>query len=85
MVTIIPGKRPVYWECTVDGHSKFWAATIEEIKDNGKTIYRLTRRWGAINTAGQRMEQDFLDRYDAEKALDRLIWDKESKGYKALF
>jgi len=84
MVTIL-GHRPVYWECTVDGHSKFWAAQIIEEKKNDKTIYRLVRKWGVIGTEGQTMEQDFEDMYDAERALDRLIWDKENKGYKSVF
>jgi predicted DNA-binding WGR domain protein len=92
MVTIL-GHRPVYWECVVDGHSKFWAAQIIEetqpIIENNKEViykkYKLVRKWGAIGTEGQTMEQDFEDMYDAERALDKLIWDKERKGYKPIF
>ena len=47
--------------------------------------YVLIRRWGLIGTQGQTMEQSFDDIYDAEKTLDRLIWDKENKGYKPVF
>jgi len=89
MVTILPGKRPVYWECKDNGHSKFWGAQIFEvrIKRNGISVfaYRLIRKWGAINTVGQTMEQEFNDRYEAERTLDTLIREKENKGYKALF
>ena len=75
------GKRPVYWE-DIDGESqKFWAASI--LKQDQKFV--LVRKWGRIGTKGQSMEQVFDDLYDAEKALDRLIWDKEKKGYKAKF
>jgi predicted DNA-binding WGR domain protein len=92
MVTIL-GHRPVYWECTIDGHSKFWAAQIIEnmvnpdpsSRTNVQKIYTLVRKWGAIGTEGQKMEQDYGDLYEAERALDKLIWDKESKGYKPIF
>jgi predicted DNA-binding WGR domain protein len=91
MVTIL-NKKPVYWECTIDGHSKFWAAQI--IEQNKETIgntykpkssWLLARKWGAIGTEGQRMEQEYDDKYEAEKALEKLIWEKESKGYKPIF
>jgi len=84
MVTIL-GHRPVYWECTVDGHNKFWAAQIIEEKLNGKTFYKLVRKWGLIGTEGQKMEQAYEDQYEAERVLDKLIWDKENKGYKPVF
>ena len=92
MVTIL-GHKPVYWECTIDGHNKFWAAKIIEetypiIEDNKEVIYKkyiLVRKWGMIDTEGQKMEQEFGDLYEAERALDKLIWDKENKGYKAIF
>lgn len=92
MVTIL-GHRPVYWECTVDGHSKFWAAQIIEnmfnpdpnSRTNVQKVYTLVRKWGAIGTEGQKMEQDYRDLYEAERALDKLIWEKESKGYKPIF
>ena len=84
MVTILE-HRPVYWECTVDGHNKFWAAQIIEEKLNGKTFYKLVRKWGLIGTEGQKMEQAYEDQYEAERVLDKLIWDKENKGYKPVF
>lgn len=88
MVTIL-GHKPVYWECTIDGHSKFWAAQIIEDKQysttSNHTAFLLVRKWGAIGTEGQKMEQVYQDRYEAERALDKLIWEKESKGYKAVF
>ena len=75
----IISRRPfVYWECTDNGHSKFWGAQIFERKGQ----YILIRRWGAINTVGQRMEMSFSDLYEAERVLDKLIWDKENKGYR---
>ena len=91
MVTILPGKRPVYWEYKDNKHSKFWGAQIfekEQIYSDGTRVVRgyvLVRKWGTISTVGQTMEQEFNDRYEAEKTLDKLIWEKENKGYKALF
>ena len=90
MVTILR-HRPVYWECTVDGHNKFWAAQILEQKrdiapsSHSAIVYLLVRKWGAIGTEGQKMEQVFDDRYEAERVLDKLIWEKEGKGYKPIF
>ena len=77
--------RPVYWECTVDGHKKFWAAQVIENKTKSTIVYTLIRKWGMIGTAGQKMEQTFNGLYDAQTALEKLIWEKESKGYKAIF
>ena len=83
--------RPVYWECTVGGHSKFWAAQIFELKmviapgPNYTMVYKLSRRWGAISTEGQKMEQIYENKYEAETALDKLIWEKEKRGYKPVF
>ena len=92
MGIILPGKRPVYWECTDNGHNKFWGAQIfakEQMYNNkrAKAIkrYVLIRKWGAINTVGQTMEQEFNNRREAERSLDSLIREKENKGYKALF
>lgn len=93
MVTTLEHKQPIYWECTIDGHSKFWAAQIIEetqpiIKNNKEVIkkkYILVRKWGAIGTKGQKMEQEYNDRYEAERALNKLIWEKENKGYKPIF
>jgi predicted DNA-binding WGR domain protein len=47
--------------------------------------YVLIRKWGRIGTKGQKMEQTFNDIYQAEKALDVLIREKQSKGYKPIF
>jgi len=74
-------KRPVYWENTDGDSQKFWAGHILR---HGKK-YILARKWGKIGTKGQSMEQVFDDQYEVEKVLDRLIWGKESKGYKAKF
>ena len=86
--------KAIYWECTIDGHSKFWAGQIFERKipvmgATGHTTdrieYVLERKWGMIGTSGQRMEQIYTDRYEAEKALELLIRDKENKGYLPIF
>jgi len=86
--------KAIYWECTVDGHSKFWAGQIFERKApvmgaTGHTTdrieYVLERKWGMIGTEGQRMEQTYTNRYEAEKALEVLIRDKENKGYIPIF
>jgi len=93
MVQIL-NHKPIYWECTIDGHNKFWAGQIfeEEIEVMGamghttnKTEYILERKWVMIGTEGQRMEQTYNDRYEAEKALETLIRDKENKGYLPIF
>lgn len=82
-------KQPIYWEHTENGHNKFWAANIIEkiVKRDGNSIkvYCLVRKWGKIETNGQTMEQEFNERYEAEEALKRLIWEKENKGYKPIF
>jgi len=78
--------KAIYWECTIDGHSKFWAGQIFERKiPINKLEYVLERKWGMIGTEGQRMEQTYTDRYEAEKALEVLIRDKENKGYIPIF
>ena len=87
--------KPIYWECTVDGHNKFWAAQIFR-KDNpvmgamghnttNKIEYVLERKWGMIGTEGQKMEQAYDELYQAERVLDELIRGKENKGYKPIF
>jgi len=73
--------KPVYWECKINGHNKFWAAHI--IEETGQ--YRLVRKWGKIGTKGQSMEQIFYVRSEAEDALRKLIWEKENKGYAPVF
>lgn len=87
-------QKPIYWECTVNNHQKFWAAHIIEDTEYVKRSkgmnrfaikYVLVRKWGKIGTKGQRMEQKFDDKYEAEKALEDLIWFKEKKGYKPVF
>jgi predicted DNA-binding WGR domain protein len=91
--------KSIYWECTVDGHSKFWAGQIFErevaiydamghlIKntDLNRTEYVLERKWGMIGTSGQRMEQIYSNRDEAERALELLRKDKENKGYLPIF
>jgi len=82
-----------YWEHTEDGHQKFWAASVIEKKQPirvgsstiEKTVWVLIRKWGKIGTEGQSMTQTFSSEYEAQDALQRLIWDKERKGYKGVF
>jgi len=82
-----------YWEHTKNGHNKFWAATIQTtsrvIRVGGgeveKTFYVVVRRWGAIGTEGQSMKQEFNSLAEAEDILQKLIWDKERKGYIGIF
>ena len=80
----------VYWECKINGHDKFWAAKITQealtVSGSGNIIkYILTRKWGAIGTNGQMMEQEFDDEFEANSALSKLIQEKERKGYKPVF
>jgi len=81
--------NPIYWECKIDGHDKFWAAKIIEYvpdaSSKSQKEYTLIRRWGSIGTDGQKMEQTYYDIYKAEVELGKLIRDKERKGYKAVF
>ena len=74
-------KRPVYWENTEDSNQKFWAAHI--LKQDKQFV--LVRKWGRIGTKGQSMEQIFDSVYEAERTLDKSIYSKEDKGYKAKF
>ena len=87
MGKILPEQKPIYWECRVNEHDKFWAAQIIEmkVKSVSSIKYILVRKWGAIGTKGQTMEQEYIDKYKAERALDILIREKENKGYKPLF
>ena len=84
---IISKKPFVHWENTESGHNKFWRAWLHEETDTrtAKLTYVLIRRWGAIGTEGQQMVQYFTSRLEAEDALDKMIWDKERKGYKGVF
>ncbi len=58
----------------VEGTSKkFWQIELE-----GESF---TTRWGRIGTDGQEKSQDFDSAADARKAHDKLIAEKEKKGY----
>jgi len=73
---------PVYWECKINSHSKFWAARIIE-KRVGE--YILVRKWGRIGNQSQMIEQVYNNRHKADVALKKLIWEKQQKGYKPIF
>ena len=77
--------QPVYWECKVNEHSKFWAANIIKKKVGGLTKYRLVRKWGRIGNNPQTIEQSYTDKHEVEEILKKLIWAKEQKGYKPVF
>lgn len=86
--------RPVYWELKSSDHDKFWAASVVEREEYIKQSkgmdrfvikYILVRKWGKIGTRPQSIEQVFNDTYEAEKVLNRLIREKEIKGYKPIF
>ena len=47
--------------------------------------YLLVRKWGAINTKGQKMEMLFDSLGQAEIALQKLNNEKENKGYHSIF
>ena len=86
-------KNPIYWECIKGKHKKFWAAKIIIEADvptstSGKSVtqkYVLFRKWGRIGNASQTMKNEFDDLYTAEQELEKLIRDKEYKGYKPIF
>lgn len=59
----------------VEGSSKkFW-----EIELEGESF---TTRWGRIGSEGQEKTQDFENGAEARKAHDKLITEKEKKGYR---
>lgn len=59
----------------VEGSSKkFW-----EIELEGESF---TTRWGRIGTDGQEKTQDFETAAEARKAHDKLVAEKEKKGYR---
>lgn len=59
----------------VEGTSqKFW-----EIELEGESF---TTRWGRIGTEGQEKSQDFDSAAEARKAHDKLVAEKEKKGYR---
>jgi predicted DNA-binding WGR domain protein len=70
-----------YWECTINGHNKFWMVGIAE--ENGK--FFVVRRWGALKTKGQSMVLGYLNEFLAKEALLKLVKDKENNGYIAKF
>ena len=61
------------YEFTEGSSQKFW-----EIELEGESF---TARWGRIGTDGQEKEQSFDSAGDARKAADKLIAEKEKKGY----
>ncbi len=59
------------FECTKDGHAKFWAGAVAGTS--------LTTRWGKLGTAGQSKTKDFEVFGDGERAaavetLRKAIW-----------
>jgi predicted DNA-binding WGR domain protein len=69
-----------YFECTVNGHRKFWA--IEIMGKNGVTY--LIRRYGKIGQAGKTMTEEFDYRAQAERRKRKLVEEKLEKGYKPI-
>ncbi|MCP3142632.1 WGR domain-containing protein [Pyxidicoccus xibeiensis] len=53
--------------------NKFWEITKDETK--------VTTRWGRIGTEGQEKVQTFKFTYEANTAYDKLVLEKEKKGY----
>lgn len=53
--------------------NKFWEITLE-----GESF---TTRWGRIGTDGQEKTQSFADAATAKKEYDKLVREKEKKGY----
>jgi predicted DNA-binding WGR domain protein len=53
---------------------KFWEIVLRESS--------LTTRWGKIGTTGQSQTKSFASEAEATKAFDRLIEEKQKKGYR---
>ena len=84
--TVVSNNQPVYWECKINDHDKFWAAHIIEKRTGKEHIeYVLVRKWGRIGNSPQTMDQVYILKHEAEDVLKRLIWEKEQKGYKPVF
>ncbi len=62
------------YEFVEGSSSKFW-----EIELEGESF---TTRWGRIGTDGQEKTQDFDSEAEARKAHDKVIAEKEKKGYR---
>lgn len=63
-----------YFECVTENHNKFWEITIEDNK--------VTSRWGAIGSAGQKLVKVEKDNWAAQLSVKKQINEKLSKGYK---
>ena len=61
------------YEFTEGSSKKFWEIELED--------EAFTARWGRIGTEGQEKEQSFDSAADARRAADKLIAEKEKKGY----
>ncbi|MDC0709628.1 WGR domain-containing protein [Stigmatella sp. ncwal1] len=61
------------YEFTEGSSSKFWEITL-----SGKSF---TTRWGRIGTEGQEKTQSFASPAEAKKEHDKLVREKEKKGY----
>ena len=80
-VRSINTNKHIYWEYVNGKHKKFWAAKIfqEESK------YIIIRKWGRIGNASQTIRNEFDNLHEAEQELEKLIRNKEYKGYKSVF
>ena len=68
------GDRPIYLECRAEGASKFWEVQVQGSE--------LTVRWGKIGTAGQRKTKTLVSRDAAIREAERLLAEKQGKGYR---
>jgi uncharacterized protein (TIGR02996 family) len=62
------------YEFTEGSSKKFWEIDLE-----GESF---TTRWGRLGTDGQEKTQDFESAAEARKAHDKLVAEKEKKGYR---
>lgn len=71
-----------YFENTQGDHSKFWAITIKTDPNNNPL---LIRRWGKIGENGRTMQEKFSNFYSARAKRDKLVAEKEAKGYTVFY
>ena len=69
------------FECTIDGHYKYWEVLVEEDVSATNSFVLMTRH-GKMGSAGRLTIKKFKVRYSADHKLNELVYSKIKKGYR---
>jgi predicted DNA-binding WGR domain protein len=61
-------------------HNKFWRCYL--YLEVASSTYYVVRHWGRNGSKGQEMAESFYSNYSARDSYDKLVNEKERKGYK---